>query len=180
MVALIVACEVGFWILLGCGLAARYLLRARRLSTVLLLAVPLTDVVLLAASVIDLRRGAEAELAHGLAAVYLGVSVAFGPQLITWADERFAHRFAGGAAPTRPPRGGPAHAAYERKQWLRHLLAYAISAAVLGLFTLLIGSTDRAAPLWAVMGPWAIVLVVDFVISFSYTLAPRGAKVPES
>jgi hypothetical protein len=29
------------------------------------------------------------------------------------------------------------------------------------------------APLWAVMAPWGIGVVVDFVISFSYTLAPR-------
>lgn len=39
LVWLIGACEVGFWVLLGAGLAARYLMRARRLSTMLLLAV---------------------------------------------------------------------------------------------------------------------------------------------
>jgi hypothetical protein len=176
MIAVIIACEIGFWVLLLSGLFARYILRARQLSTVLLLAVPLTDVVLLAASVIDLRRGGEAETAHGLAAIYLGVSVAFGPQLITWADQRFAHRFAGGSAPTRPPKGGRAHAAYERAQWLRHLLAYVIAAAVLGLFTLLVGDTSRTKALWSVMAPWAIVLIIDFVISFSYTLVPRAAK----
>ena len=123
MIALIVACEVGFWLLLGAGLAARYLLRARALSTALLLAVPLVDVVLLAATVIDLRRGGAAGLSHGLAAVYLGVSVAYGHQLVRWADQRFAHRFAGGPAPVRPPRTGRAHAARERRRWLRHALA---------------------------------------------------------
>ena len=45
MVAVIIACEVGFWVLLGCGLAARYVLRAKLLSTVLLLAVPLLGIV---------------------------------------------------------------------------------------------------------------------------------------
>ncbi len=102
------------------------MLRARTLSTVLLLGVPLADVALLAFSVIDLRRGGAAGIAHGLAAVYLGVSVAFGHQMVRWADERFAHRFAGGPAPVRPPRAGREHAARQRAQWLRHLLAYAV------------------------------------------------------
>ena len=176
MLALIVACEVAFWVLLALGLAARYLLRARRLSTALLVSVPLVDVVLLIASVVDLRRGGVAHLTHGLAAIYIGVSVAFGPQMIDWADQRFAHRFAGGPPPVRPPKTGRAHAAHARRQWLRHLLAYAVAAATLGLFTLLVGDVSRTGPLWQPMGTWAVVLVVDFLISFSYTLFPRRAS----
>jgi hypothetical protein len=174
MIPLIVACEIGFWVLLGAGLAARYLLRARALSIALLLAVPLVDVVLLAATVIDLRRGGEAGITHGLAAVYLGVSVAYGHQLVGWADQRFAHRFAGGPAPVRPPRTGRAHAARERRQWLRHALAYAVAAAVLAVLTLVVDDLDRTVPLWAVMWPWTIGLVIDFVVAFSYTLSPRS------
>jgi hypothetical protein len=176
MIAAIVACEIGFWVLLAGGLAARYLLGARRLSTVLLICVPLVDVVLLALSVVDLRRGAEAGLGHGLAAVYIGVSLAFGHQMIRWADQRFAHRFAGGPPPVRPPRAGRAHAAHERRQWVRHLLAYLTAALVLGLFTLLVGDLDRTAPLWAVLAPWTIVLAVDFLISMSYSVSPRRVR----
>ncbi|SCF21210.1 hypothetical protein GA0074695_4382 [Micromonospora viridifaciens] len=176
MLALIVACEIGFWVLLLLGLAARYLLRARKLSTVLLICVPLVDVLLLAASVLDLRGGAEAEAAHGLAAIYIGVSVAFGGQMLRWADDRFAHRFAGGPSPKRPRKTGLEHAAHERRQWLRHLLAYAVAAAVMGLFTLLVGEPTRVATMWGPMGAWGIVLIIDFLISFSYTLAPRRAK----
>jgi hypothetical protein len=142
---LIIACEVAFWILLVAGLAARYLLRARTLSAILLICAPLVDVVLLVASAIDLRGGGQANAAHGLAAIYIGVSVAFGSQLIRWADQRFAHRFVAGPAPQRPPKYGPEHAAYERGQWLRHLLAYVVAAVV----------------------------VIDFIISFSYTVSPR-------
>ncbi|MFB8273979.1 hypothetical protein [Nocardia colli] len=173
MIALIIGCEVGFWVLLLLGLAVRYLTSARRLSNVLLASVPLVDVVLLAASVIDLRRGGEASLTHGLAAIYIGVSIAFGPQMIDWADQRFAHRFAGGPAPVRPPKAGRAHAARERVQWFRHLLAYTVAAIVLGLFTLLVGDLDRTAPLWGVLAPWGLILAIDFVISFSYTVMPR-------
>ena len=173
MVAAIIACEVGFWVLLLGGLAARYLLRLRALSALLLICVPLVDVALLALAVVDLRGGGHAGLPHGLAAVYLGTSVAFGHRMVRWADERFAHRFAAGPAPVRPPASGAAHAAHQRRQWLRHLLAYVVAAAVLGIFTLLVGDLERALPVWSVMAPWGIGLVVDFVISFSYTLAPR-------
>lgn len=176
MLALIVACEIAFWILLLLGLTARYLLRARKLSTVLLICVPLVDVLLLAASVLDLRSGAEASTPHGLAAIYIGVSVAFGGQMVRWADQRFAHRFAGGPSRVRPPKTGREHAAHERRQWLRHLLAYVVGAAVLGLFTLLVGDYGRMAPIWRPMLGWGVVVVVDFLISFSYTLAPRKGK----
>lgn len=176
MIALIIGCEVGFWVLLLVGLVVRYLTPARRSSTVLLACVPLVDVLLLAASVIDLRGGGRPTPSHGLAAIYIGVSIAFGPQMIHWADQRFAHRFAGGPRPEKPPKTGRAHAAHERAQWLRHALAYIIAAAVLGIFTLLTGDAHRTAPLWAVMAPWALILAIDFLISFSYTLAPRRTR----
>jgi hypothetical protein len=31
--------------------------------------------------------------------------------------------------------------------------------------------------LWQIMAPWTVALVVDFLISFSYTLAPRKPNV---
>ncbi|MCM6776409.1 hypothetical protein NDR87_20915 [Nocardia sp. CDC159] len=176
MIALIIGCEIGFWVLLLAGLAMRYLTRARALSAALLVSVPLVDVVLLAAAVIDLRGGGHASFTHGLAAIYLGISIAFGHRMITWADRRFAHRFAGGPEPVRPPRAGRAHAAHERRQWVRHLAAYLIAAGVLGVFTLLVGDVDRAAPLLRVMWPWTVVLIIDFVVSFSYTIMPRAER----
>src|SRR4029453_14393823 len=105
--------EFGFWVVLGAGLAARYLLRWRRASAVLLVCVPLIDVVLLVATIIDLRRGAEPGRGHGLAAIYLGFSVALGSTMIRWADQRFEYPFAGGPPPQRPPTHGPAKLRYE-------------------------------------------------------------------
>ncbi|WP_155340781.1 hypothetical protein [Acrocarpospora corrugata] len=75
MLALIIACEIGFWVFLGLGLAARYGLRLPRVSAILLLCVPLIDVVLLVAAVIDMRSGAAATWQHGLAAAYIAYSV---------------------------------------------------------------------------------------------------------
>lgn len=122
LVLLIVACEVAFWGLLGAGLVTRYVLRWPRLSASLLVGVPLVDLVLLAATVVDLRRGATATAAHGLAAAYIGFSVAFGHGIIRWADDRFAHRFAGGPPPRRPPRYGRERARTEHlRAWIVRL-----------------------------------------------------------
>lgn len=178
MIALIVACEIGFWVFLFTGLVTRYPLRRPRAGAFLLLGAPLLDVVLLTAAAIDLRRGGEASFAHGLAAVYLAVTVVSGHSLMRWADVRFAHRFAGGPAPVRPPRAGRAHAAHERRQWLWHLLTYVVAGTLLLAFTALAGGFTAAAPLWQVMAPWTVVLVIDLVISFSYTVAPRSEVVP--
>jgi hypothetical protein len=176
MITLIIACEIGFWVVLAAGLAARYVFRARRLSAFLLVCVPLVDVVLLAATAIDLRRGGQATASHGLAAIYIGVSIAFGHQMIAWADRRFAHWFAGGPAPAKVRRAGRQHAAYECRQWLRHLLAYTIAVLTLGLLTLLAGSGTAVLPMWQPMAIWAIVVIVDFCISFSYFLVPRKVR----
>jgi hypothetical protein len=173
VLSVIVATEIAFWLLLLTGLAARYGFGRPRVGLALLAATPLVDLALLAATTIDLRRGGEAALPHALAAVYLGVSVAWGRRMVGWADARFAHRFAGGPAPTRPPRTGRDHAAHQRREWLRHLAAWATGSALLGLGVLLVGDPDRTWALLNVAALWTLVLAIDFAISFSYTLWPR-------
>jgi hypothetical protein len=143
IIAVIVACEVGFWVLLAAGLLARYGLRSPRLGAALLIGVPVVDLVLLVATVIDLRSGTVATSAHGLAAVYLGFSVAFGHRTIRAVDERVAHRFAGGPAPVKPNRD----AAHEWAQWLRGLAAWAIACGLLGLAIRLVNDGARTAEL---------------------------------
>jgi hypothetical protein len=176
LIALIVAAEIAFWLILASGLTARYLLRRPRLGMVLLLATPLVDLALLVATTMDLRRGGEAALPHALAAVYVGVSIAWGQRMITWADVRFAHRFAGGPAPERPPRTGRRHAARQRREWLRHALAWASGTALLGIGVLVVGDLDRTWALLNIAALWTVVLVIDFLISFSYSLWPRVPK----
>jgi hypothetical protein len=173
LIALIVAAEVAFWLILLSGLTARYVLRRPRLGMALLVVTPLVDLALLTATTIDLRRGGEAALPHALAAVYIGVTVAWGHRIVRWADIRFAHRFAGGPPPTRPPRTGSRHAARERREWLRHLVAWTIGTALLGIGVLVVGDLDRTQALLNVAALWTLVLVVDFLISFSYTVQPR-------
>ena len=161
LVAAIVGCEVGLWVVLAAGLAARYLLSWRRTGAVLLAAVPLVDLALLAFTVLDLRSGAQPRAAHGLAAIYLGFSVAFGPTLVRWADVRFAHRWAGGPPPEPKPAGGTA--ARLRLEWRdfgRAVLAAAISAALLLGAVLLVGDRADTAPLLGWLWRLGLVLIV--------------------
>nr|CEL21914.1 Putative membrane protein [Kibdelosporangium sp. MJ126-NF4]CTQ92694.1 Putative membrane protein [Kibdelosporangium sp. MJ126-NF4] len=169
MVTLIVACEIGFWVVLLAALAARYLLRWQRTSTVLLVCVPLVDVVLLAATVIDLANGGSAGSVHGLAAVYLGVSVAFGHSMIRWADGHFAYRFAGGPRPVKKPKSGPARVRHEWREWGKFMIAYAIACTVMAFLIFVISTPDHTTALWqgtiphmsVVAGIWLLVTISD-------------------
>ena len=147
MLFLIAAAEISFWVVLGAGLAARYLWQRRRLSTILLASVPLVDLVLLVATVAHLARGATAEAAHGLAAAYLGVSIAFGPSLVGWADVRFAHRFAGGPPPVKLPRAGAARVRHEWREFGKAALAWTIGVGLLGVAIAVIGDAERTEAL---------------------------------
>jgi hypothetical protein len=159
LIALIVASEIGFWVILGAGLAARYLLRWKRVSTVLLLCVPLVDVVLLVASTVDVMRGGRPSTAHGLAAAYIGFSVAFGHSMIRWADQRFAHRFAGGPPPWKPPKHGWARVRYEWRSFGLGLLGWAVAALLLLAGYLLVGDHERARPLLEWIGRISVPMV---------------------
>lgn len=167
----IVGCEVAFWIVLGLALAARYLLRRDRLSRALLLSLPVVDLLLLVFTALDLRSGTVATFAHGLATAYVGFTVAFGGVLVEWADQRFAHRFAGGPPPVASPtRGWPA-VRYELKLWARCIIAWTITLALLiGLIAYLdnrpqtreleswFGIASGSTFLWFLFGPlWSLV-----------------------
>jgi hypothetical protein len=168
---LIVGCEAAFWLVLVLALAARYLLRRARLSRVLLLALPAVDLLLLIFTAMDLRAGATAAFAHGLATAYVGFTIAFGPIVVDWTDQRFAHLFASGPPPVRAPtRGWPA-VRYELALWLRCIVAWIVAIVLL---IALIAYVDNEANtrdlylwfriafgsviLWFVFGPaWSVV-----------------------
>lgn len=176
ILGLILSCEVAFWIFIAAGLTFRYLLKAPKTGLLLLGCTPLIDLILLAATAADLHNGAKAGFAHGLAAVYIGVSIAFGRRMIRWADIRFAHRFGGGPAPTKKPRYGKAHAREELQAWLLHLFAWAVGCALLYGIVFWIRDAERTENLLKVIRLWSIVLGIDFLISCSYTLWPRTPK----
>lgn len=186
LVLLIGACEVGFWVLLVTGLAARYLLRAQRLSMVLLVLVPVLDLVLVTASLIDVSGGSPPGMTHGLAAVYLGFTVAFGHSVIRWADRRFAHRFAGGPAPPKPPKYGRAKVAYEWREWSKIAVAWGVSLVVTFVTAMVAGTGVPPLPDWYddPLWSWCARLVPIVLIWFVgwplwTTIAPPRAPEPD-
>ncbi|GAA5089075.1 hypothetical protein [Nocardia iowensis] len=175
---MIVVSEAGLWVLLAAGLIAGYLLRLRTVGAALLWGIPLLDVALIAAAALDLHRGAEPGLIHGLAGVYLGVSVAFGPAIVRWADARFAHRFAGGPAPTKPAKGTPEKVAALWREWQRAVLAATIASVALGLIILTVAAGDQATSLWWWVGrSWTVVgLWLVFGPLWEEMSSPRWTK----
>jgi hypothetical protein len=169
LLVVIGVCEVAFWVVLAAGLVARYLLRSARVSTVLLVGVPLVDVVLLVATAIDLHGGATATATDGLAAAYLGFSLAFGHSMVRWADQRFAYWFAGGPPPWRPAKAGPDRVRWEWREWGKALSAVAIASGLLLAGITWVGDPERTAALLTSIGRLALVAGIWFVVGPLWT-----------
>lgn len=146
LVWFIIACEIGFWVLLALGLFVRFVLKLTTLSKFILLCVPLLDVALLIATTIDLDSGKPAEFAHGLAAAYLGFTVVFGHSIIQWADGVVSYKYYSGKN-LKNLAYGWSYAKYEWGQWLKGLLACAIAAALLSLAILYIDNPMKTEAL---------------------------------
>jgi hypothetical protein len=175
IVTLIVICEVAFWVLLAAGLTVRYLLRMRRTGAALLLCEPLLEVVLLAVTAIDLKHGARPGWEHGLAALYIGFTVAYGHYTITWLDGHAAHRLAGAPPPVKPPRYGLARARHEGKLWLRSVLAGAIASGLLQIAIWYVGKPESVAPLRLWQATALRTVGIHGVVALTYLLWPKKA-----
>ncbi|AJT64364.1 hypothetical protein T261_2690 [Streptomyces lydicus] len=172
VVTLIIICEVGFWVLLAVGLALRYLARMPRTGAAVLLAEPVLELVLLIATAVDLKNGAAADWKHGLAAVYIGYTVAHGHATITWVDGHFAHRFAGGPPPVKPPAYGMARARYEAKVWLRTVLGAAVAVALLQIAIWYVGD-GHIESLRGFQGLALKAAVLHGIIAATYAIWPK-------
>lgn len=175
IVTLIIICEVGFWVLLGLGLSLRYFARMPRASVAVLLCEPLLEVLLLVVTAIDLKNGAEPDWKHGLAAVYIGFSVALGPELIRWADARFSHRFAGGPPPVRPAKYGKARMIREWKTAARWTVASVIALVLLQAAVWYVGSDGETGSLQMWQQKMLFLIGINIVWAASYTLFPKKA-----
>lgn len=155
---LIVGCEAAFWLLLLLGLVLRYLLHRRNLSRWLLLSLPAIDVLLLIFTALDLRAGAAVTFAHGLAAVYVGFTVALGSVAVRWADAHFAHRFASGPAPPKAPNRGWKAIRYDLALWLRCIAAWIIAVGLISALIAFLGKEVPTQPLqiWYRLGVGSI------------------------
>ncbi|WP_405984741.1 hypothetical protein [Streptomyces sp. NBC_00872] len=175
IVTLIIVCEVGFWVLPAAGLALRYLAGLRRLGAAVLLLEPLLELVLLAVTAVDLKNGAEPDWKHGLAALYIGCTVAYGHYTVKWIDGHAAHRFTGAPPPPRPPRHGRARARHEGRLWLRTVLAAAVATALLQLAAWYVGDEGDTRSLTEWQFTALRVVGVHGVIALTYTIWPKKA-----
>lgn len=173
--ALIVACELGFWIILLLALATRYLLRRESWSRALFIALPLVDVLLLSFTALDLREGTLPTFAHGLAAAYLGFTVAFGGLAVRWADAHFAYRFAGGRKPGRDPLRGWPLVRHELILWGRCIVACVITMVLIQVLAEFVGNKDAVQSLlvWQRHAFGCILLWFLFGVAWSLMTAWR-------
>ncbi|WP_274308188.1 hypothetical protein [Solibacillus daqui] len=172
---MIVACEIGFWIVILLGLITRYILKYERLGLFFLALTPVIDLILLIVTATDLYNGATATQVHAIAAIYLGVSIAFGKSMIHWADERFIYYIQKqGPKPIR--KTGYAYARHSMKGSLQHVLAYIIGAAFLVAMIYFINAPAKTEVFLETLKIWALVLGIDFVFSISYFIWPRPEK----
>ncbi|KJY43718.1 membrane protein [Streptomyces sp. NRRL B-1568] len=176
IVTLIVACEVGFWVVLAAGLSLRYLARMPRAGVAVLLLEPLLELVLLVATAVDLKNGATADWKHGLAAVYIGYSVGLGHSTITWVDQRFAHRFAGGPPPVKPPKYGAERTVHEWKTAGRWILAAVVALGLLQVAAWYVGGSGDTSSLRAWQTKMLLVIGINLAIAVSYTIWPKRKK----
>ncbi|WP_316526262.1 hypothetical protein [Kitasatospora brasiliensis] len=173
IVTLIVAAEISFWILLGLGLATRYLLRWRRTSTALLVGLPLVDLTLYALTVLDLRGGAAPSWTHALAASYAGFSIGYGPSLVRWADRHFLYRFAGGPKPPPSPKYGPERTRYEWQIAGRTVVSAAITLSLITLLVPLSGGSAHFGTFTQWYLKLGLAAVVNVAVAGCYSLWPK-------
>ncbi|MEO3944488.1 hypothetical protein [Gorillibacterium sp. CAU 1737] len=168
----IIACEVAFWLFIGAGLVTRYAFKMEKAGLVLLAMTPVIDVLLLLLTGIDLYGGATATAAHGIAAVYIGVSLLFGRDMIRWADKRYqVFILRKGALP--PKRYGREHSMQELRTFLKHVAAFLVAAGLIWGLTLIMDDASRTSGLAGVTQIWSVVLLIDFVITATYLVWPK-------
>jgi hypothetical protein len=84
--------------------------------------------------------------------------------MMRWADQRFAHRFADGPAPWKPPASGAARVRYEWREWGKCVLASGIACAVMLVLIFLVSSPDHTRALWSDMMPRLGVITAIWLI----------------
>lgn len=169
----IIAAEIGFWIVIILGLTLRYVYNFKKMGSFFLLLTPVIDLFLLIVTAMDLLKGGNATTSHAIAAIYLGVSIAFGKSIVRWADERFLYYIK--KEGTKPEKKtGFAYARNSLKGSFQHLFAYIIGAGFLLILIYLVNDADRSSKLFETLKVWSLVLGIDFIISISYFIWPRG------
>lgn len=84
-----------------------------------------------------------------------------------------------GPPPWKPPKRGPARAAYEWREWRKGLLGWAVACALLAGGVLMIGDWERSQPLVEWAGRLTLVLVIWLIfwpVAASASVAARRSR----
>lgn len=182
--AALIGSEIIFWILLLGALAVRYGLGWHRVSTVILGVIVVNETALLGLAGWDLRRSGHASIDHVITAAAFGYIVVYAPRDLREADKWVQRKLRRtGQQQNTPPasrtkRTGQAHARAERRGWYRHARMWLVGVTLMMLGVLAGGSLDAGRTLFYSALVWTIILIIDGMISFSYTLWPK--KPPQS
>ncbi|MEQ6356027.1 hypothetical protein ABNX05_15465 [Lysinibacillus sp. M3] len=98
----------------------------------------------------DLKAGTPASISHGIAAIYISVSIAFGKTMITWADEKFQKWFLK-SGQKNEPLTGVKKGKHEMKMLSQHIGAFIIGVGLLYAKSLFVGSNSDTSPLFQIM-----------------------------
>ncbi|MFD6910210.1 hypothetical protein [Streptomyces virginiae] len=165
--------------MLAAGLALRYLAKMPRLGAAFLLCEPLMELVLLVVTTLDLKNGAEPDWKHGLAALYIGYTVAYGHYTIKWLDGHAAYRLAGGPKPAGAGYGKE-RARHEWKLWIRTVIAAAVALTLLQLAIWYVGDAGDVSSLQGWQFAALRVVGIHALVAVAYTIwpskAPRAAE----
>ena len=172
---MIIACEIGFWVVISLGLFTRYILKKNKLGLFFLALTPVIDLILLITASYDLYKGATATIAHAIAAVYLGVSIVYGKSMINWADERFRY-YVIKVGPKPAELFGMEYTMHYLKGWGKHVLSYLIGSGLLVLVINLVNDSVRTEAMLDVLKGWTIVVGIDFLFAISYFIWPKKKK----
>lgn len=175
IVSILITAEILFWVVIVLGLISRYILRLNKVGLFCFALTPLIDLVLVIVMSIDLLNGAKATIPHGIAAVYVGVSIIFGKRMIQWADDRFKYYILKkGVLPVK--KSGLAYAKQYFKDWILHGLAYILGTGILWVIILSIGHSSDVTALYHVIKLWTVVLIIDLFVAISYFIWRRPEK----
>jgi hypothetical protein len=171
----IILAEICFWVFILLGLVVRYVYKKEKASIWLLGTTPFIDLMLLIFTVFDLKSGEEATFVHALASVYIGVSVAFGKQMIKWADIQFHYYFL--KIDNRAPKMfGIERGKKELHGFFKHLIAYLIGGTIIVGMNYFLRNTTDTENLMLTLRIWSIILGIDFLQAISYFLFPTTKK----
>lgn len=185
----LIGAEVSFWVLSVAFLLLRYLLNLDRASFVVLALIVLDNLFIAGLGLLDYLRTGEFATYQLIALAIIAYGLTFGKRdfkrLDGYMKRKVANWKGGATQPAEPrPKAAPREkAAGERRRFYWHLAVFAVGQAVL----FAVGESWLAAQLAGVAPEdpsalmsagriWAIVLVVDAIWSFSYTLFPKRTE----